>query len=85
MPLGLQQRMQMCPVRQKLAPLAPADLSQATHACGILAQTAMLALSDEQSIVGNMHAVHDAVQQVVGPHLHVTGGPFADTLTFSFL
>ena len=85
MPLALQQRMQMCPVRQQLAPLAPADLSQATHACGILAQTGMLALSDEHSIVGNMHAVHDAVQQVVGPHLHVTGGPFADTLTFSFL
>ena len=88
MTLGLQQRMKMCPVRQQLAPLTPSDLSQATHACGILAQTAMLrvdVLSDTQSIVANMHVVHDAVQQVVGTHLHVTGGPYADTITLSFL
>ena len=99
MPLVLQQRMRMCPLRQQLVPLTVAELKQARHACGMLAQTAMLSVDDPRSsqengmtartapvdrAAANMLALHSAASQVVGPDLHVTGGPFAETLVLTF-
>jgi len=90
MPLAAQQRMKFCPVRQQLVPLTSGELAQATHACGMLAQTAMIdvtsgrAAVSPESVVANMHAIYQTAQQVVGPELHVTGGPFADSLLLTF-
>ena len=90
MPLAAQQRMKFCPVRQQLVPLTTGELAQATHACGMLAQTAMIdvtsgrAAVSPESVVANMHAIYQTAQQVVGPELHVTGGPFADSLLLTF-
>jgi hypothetical protein len=96
MPLALQQRMRMCPLRQQLVPLTAAELRQARHACGMLAQTAMLSVDATQQngfaartasadrTAANMLALHTAASQVVGADLHVTGGPFAETVVITF-
>lgn len=99
MPLAMQQRMRMCHTRKQLVPLTAAELKQAKHACGMLAQTAMLSVNDAGAsqknafaaptastdrVAANMLALHNAASQVVGPDLHVTGGPFAETLVLTF-
>jgi hypothetical protein len=96
MPLALQQHMSLsapqlgAQLPLQLAPLTPAELREAKHGCGMLAQTAVLDVCsasdavDVQAAVANMHAVHVAAQQIVGPDLHVTGGPFAYSLMLSF-
>jgi hypothetical protein len=95
MPLALQQRMKLCPMRQQLVPLTPAELRQAQHACGMLAQTALIAVPSETDTQGaraeveehalaNMRALHSATQQVVGPSVHATGGPFAESVFLTF-
>lgn len=90
MPLALQQRMKLSALHQQLAPLTAAELREAKHGCGMLAQTPVLDVGsasgavDAPAAVANMHAVHAAAQQIVGPDLHVTGGPFADSLMLSF-
>lgn len=90
MPLALQQRMRFCPVRQQLAPLTATELREAKHGCGMLAQTAVLNVADAagaaepNATVANMHALHSAASQIVGLDLHVTGGPFADSLMLTF-
>jgi len=90
MPLALQQRMRFCPARQQLAPLTAPELREAKHGCGMLAQTAVLNVLDAagaaepNATVANMHALYGAAKQIVGPDLHVTGGPFADSLMLTF-
>ena len=99
MPLALQQRMRMCPVRQQLVPLTHTELKLAKHACGMLAQTAMLSVSDAGVLrnnvfaaptasvdraAANMLALYTAASKVVGQDVHVTGGPFAETLLLTF-
>jgi hypothetical protein len=72
MPLALQQRMQFCPLRRQLAQLTPAELAEAKHGCGMLAQTAVLDVVDGtgaaelNGAVANMQALHSAAQQIVG-------------------
>ena len=90
MPVAMQQRMKLCQLRQQIMPLTPAEMQQAKHTCGMLAQTAAVAVVDSagvasvEAIAANMQTLHSAAQQVVGPDLHVTGGPFADSLLFTF-
>lgn len=90
MPLALQQRMRFCPMRQQLAPLTAPELREAKHGCGMLAQTAVLSVLDAAgaaepaATVANMQALHSAASRIVGPDLHVTGGPFADSLLLTF-
>jgi len=97
MPLALQQRMRMCQLRKQLVPLTPEELTQARHACGMLAQTALLPVDDtlqQNEFVArtasvdcaaqNMMALQSAASQVVGGEVHVTGGPFAETLMLTF-
>jgi hypothetical protein len=90
MPLALQQRMKLSTLHQQLAPLAAAELRDAKHGCGMLAQTPVFDVSDAdgavelQATVENMHAVQAAAQQIVGVDLHVTGGAYADTVMITF-
>jgi hypothetical protein len=97
MPMLLQQRMKLCPLRQQLVPLTGAELRGAQHACGMLTQTPLLSVSqdgenaqqricspDPDKALANMRALHDASRKVVGSELHVTGGPFAETMFLTF-
>ena len=90
MPLALQQRMKLSTLHQQLAPLSAAELRDAKHGCGMLAQTPVFNVRgaggavELQATVQNMHAVQAAAQQIVGADLHVTGGAYADTLMITF-
>jgi hypothetical protein len=91
MPLALQKRMKLSDhLTPHLTPLTAAELREAKHGCGMLSQTPVLDVCsadgavDAISAIANMHAVHAAAQQIVGPDLHVTGGPFADSLMLTF-
>ncbi len=90
MPMQFQQTMQFCQVNCHLVPLSQQQLLEARNACGILVKQGVIDVCsnnqvDPGKVLNNMTLMYESARDVVGPKpLHVTGGPFADSMMLTF-